>query len=91
MKSNGTTTYLNWALAIAVATTAIGAIKYYFTTREVRNLQTQVMLFQNKQAVLSNLVTDCLEYSKRNPAINSILEANTTLPKGTPAGAKPAK
>lgn len=84
---------MNWALALVVAAAAIGAIKYYFTTREVRNLQTQVALFQNKQAVLNNLVAECLEYGKRNPAINTILEANNvpTKPAATGAGAKPAK
>ncbi len=93
MKNKGTTTYLNWALAIAVVATALGAIKYYFTTREVRNLQTQVMLFQNKQAVLNNLVAECIEYGKLNPAMNTILNANSvpTKPAAAGAGTKPAK
>lgn len=91
MKSEGMTKYLNWALAIVVAATAIFAIQYYFKTREVRNLQTQMMLYQNKQTILNSMIAECLEYSKRNPAIDSILEANNLKqPKSTPAGSKPA-
>lgn len=90
MKSNGTTTTLNWALAIVVAATAMFGIKYYFKTREVRSLQTQMAGYQNKQAILNNLVAECLEYSKRNPSIDPILEANNLKPKSTPTGTKPA-
>jgi len=85
MRSNGTTTILNWTLAAVVVLLAIFAMQYYFKTREVRSLQATVLAYQNKQAVLNNLVAECLEYSKHNPAINPILEANHI--KGQPAAA----
>jgi hypothetical protein len=89
MKSNGTTAILNWALAAVVIATLWGATKYFFKTREVRSLQTQIMLYQNKQVVLQNLVNECLEYAKRNPSLDSILEANKIKAPATPSGTKP--
>jgi hypothetical protein len=82
MKSIGTTTILNWALAIAVIGVGLGGIQYYFKTREVRTLQAQIMNYQNKQAIMNNLIADTMQYSQRNPAIDPILEA---------IGAKPGK
>ena len=83
MKSNGTTTILNWALAVIVAATAIFSVQYVFKTREVRSLQTQMVGYQNKQALLNSLIAECMEYSKRNPSIDTILEANNLKPKPT--------
>ena len=91
MRSNGTTTILNWALVIAVIAVGLGALQYYFKTREVRSLQAQIMNYQNKQALLNNLVAECLEYSKRNPSIDSILEANNLKAKSGTATKTSAK
>lgn len=88
MKKNGTTKILNWALAIAVVLLAVSAVQYFFKTREVRNLQSKIVEYQNKQQFLNNLIAECVEYSKRNPAIDPILEANNIKPKST--GTKPA-
>lgn len=82
MKSIGTTTILNWALAIAVVGVGLGGMQYYFKTREVRTLQAQIMNYQNKQAIMNNLIAETMQYSQRNPAIDPILEA---------IGAKPGK
>jgi len=90
MKSNGTTTILNWALMVVVVGLVWGAIKYYNMTHEARSLQTQLVAYQNKQAVLNNLIAECLEYSKRNPSIDPILEANNLKAKATSTSAKPA-
>ena len=82
MKSNGTTTLLNWALAIAVVGVGLGALQYFFKTRETRSLQSQMAIFQNKQAIMNNLIAEAMQYSQRNPSIDPILES---------VGAKPAK
>ncbi len=82
MKSNGITTILNWALAIAVVGVGLGALQYFFKTREARSLQSQMAIFQNKQAIMNNLIAEAMQYSQRNPSIDPILEA---------IGAKPAK
>ncbi|MBP9903661.1 MAG: hypothetical protein V9H26_21535 [Verrucomicrobiota bacterium] len=91
MKSNGNTTILNWALAIAVVGVGVGAMQYYFKTREARSLQSQMLNYQNKQAFLNNLIADTMQYSKSNPSIDPILEAIGAKPgKNAPAASKPA-
>ena len=88
MKSIGTTNVLNWALAIAVIGVGLGGIQYYFKTREVRTLQAQIMNYQNKQAIMNNLIAETMQYSQRNPAIDPILEAIGAKPgKSAPAAA----
>ena len=92
MKNNGTTTILNWALAVAVIGVGIGAINNYFKTSEARLLQSKILSFQNNQAIMNNLIADTLQYSQRNPSIDPILEAIGAKPgKNVPAAAtKPA-
>lgn len=90
MKNNGLDKILHWALMVIVVLTAVFAFQWFNRTREMRSLQTKVVEFQNRQAMLQNLVNECLEYSKRNPAIDPILEANNVKPKATPT-MKPAK
>jgi ABC-type multidrug transport system fused ATPase/permease subunit len=92
MKSNGITTILNWALAVAVVGVGLGATQYYFKTREARSLQAQMVNYQNKQAFLNNLIADTMQYSQRNSSIDPILEAIGAKPgKNAPAAAtKPA-
>lgn len=92
MKSNGTTTILNWALAIAVIGVGILAMNNFFKTKEVRSLQSQMLNYQNTQAVLNSLIADTMQYSQRNPSIDPILEAIGAKPgKNAPAAApKPA-
>ena len=54
MKTNGTSTIINWALAVAVVALAIFAVQYFFKTREVRNLQSKIVEYQNKQQFLNS-------------------------------------
>jgi ABC-type multidrug transport system fused ATPase/permease subunit len=91
MKSNGINSILNWALAIAVIGVGLGGMQYYFKTREVRTLQAQIMNYQNKQAIMNNLIAETMQYSQRNPAIDPILEAIGAKPgKNAPAAATKA-
>jgi hypothetical protein len=92
MKSDSTTTILNWALAIAVIGVGIGAMNNYFKTSEVRSLQSKILNYQNNQAIMNNLLAETVQYSQRNPAIDPILEAIGVKPgKNAPAAAaKPA-
>jgi hypothetical protein len=91
MKNNGLKSILNWALIAVVILTTVFAFQWFNRSREARSLQNKVMEFQNKQAMLQNLVAECLEYSKRVPAIDPILEANNVKPGKTAAApAKPA-
>jgi len=92
MKSNGSTTILNWALAIAVVGVGIGGLQYYFKTREARSLQAQMVSYQNTQAILNSLIADTMQYSQHNPAIDPLLESiGAKQGKNTPASATTPK
>ncbi len=86
-KNSGTSGILNWALAIAVLGVAIGAINNFFKSREARSLQIQIATFQNKQAIMNNLITEAVQYSQRNPSIDPILESIGAKPAKTPPAA----
>lgn len=96
MKSNGTTTILNWSLAIAVAATAIFAGRFYFASRELRKNQgliekaARLQNAQNDNVKLNGLLSDTLEYSKTHPAIDPVLEKLGVKP-GKPGTAIPTK
>jgi hypothetical protein len=92
-KNDGTTTILNWALAVAVVATGILAMNNIFKTKELRELQSKILIFQNKQASLNNLIAEVMQYSQHNPSIDPILESigakpakNATAPAAKPAG-----
>ena len=91
MKNNGSTTILNWALGLSMVALVVGGMQYFFKTKEVRSLQTQIMFYQSKQQVLNNVIAESLEYSKKNPSIDPILEANNLKPKSAPAAKSTAR
>jgi hypothetical protein len=43
--------------------------------RELRELQARANVFNYKQAVLQAMVNDAIEYGKKNPAIDPLLES----------------
>ena len=96
MKSNGTT-YLNWALIVAVVATAYFGARYFVASREVRQNQGliekagRLQAAQNDALKLNNLLADTLEYSKTHPAIDPLLEKLGIKPAkpGTTAPSKP--
>ena len=63
----------------------------FFRSRELRSLQSQMNRYQATHAAVNLLVNETIEYSKRNPDINPILEAIGVKNKTAPAAAiKPA-
>jgi len=92
MKNNPTGVILNWALGIGLILLFVGGVQYFFRTKEMRSLQTKVGSFQNRQVIVNSLVSDVMEYSKRNPAIDPVLESIGLKPtKSASTGAtKPA-
>ena len=64
---------------------------YIGSAREFRALQAQAGMINNNRALIHALANDAMEYSKRNPAIDPILESVGLKPKSAPAaGTKPA-
>ncbi len=48
---------------------------YISSSREARGFQAQVSQINNNRMLLQALANDLLEYSKKNPSINPILES----------------
>jgi hypothetical protein len=91
MKNDPLTTVLLGLLTIFALTSVIFCWLYVSNTRELRTLQSNVTLVQNKRNVVGALANDTLEYSKRNPAIDPILESVGLKPgKSAPTNAPKA-
>ena len=64
------------ALLFASAVSAsVFALRYAFGTRALRQIQSQVVAVNNSLAFAQSLLNDTLEYSKRNPAIDPLLQS----------------
>ncbi len=73
---------------------AVVAVWYGFDVRDLRRLQPQTVACQTRLNLAQALLNDALEYSKRNPAINPLLQslnpkANTAAAPAAPGS--PAK
>jgi hypothetical protein len=91
MKNDALTTVLNWILAVSLVLSAVYCLQFFFRTRELRSLQSQKARYDATHAGLNLLVNETIEYSKRNPDINPLLEAIGAKSKTAPAAAiKPA-
>lgn len=77
---------LTKALLVLVVVISLWSVYYCMSynskTRELRTMQAQVAFINMRQQVVQALLAEAMEYSKKNPAIDPILEA---------AGAKPSK
>jgi len=76
---------------VSGAASATFAITYSFSTRGLRRLQPQAMAAQARLNAGQALLNDTLEYSKRNPAIDSLLQTlNLKTNAAAAAAPKPA-
>jgi hypothetical protein len=92
MKNNPLTTILLGVLTVSALASVVLCWLYISNTRELRSLQSQANMINNNRTVMTALANDTMEYSKKNPAIDPILESVGLKPsKSTaPAAAKPA-
>jgi hypothetical protein len=82
MKNNPMTTVLLGVLT-ASALLSVGLCwRYISNTRDLRAFQVQAAMINNNRTMINALLNDAVEYSKRNSAIDPILES---------VGAKPGK
>lgn len=86
MKSN---TILTWILAVCVLSSVMFCMKHIFQTRDLRSLSMQVQGINNYRAGIQSLLSDSIEYSKKNPAIDPLLQQIGLKP-GPSASSKPA-
>lgn len=94
MKSNLLVTILNWILATSLILSLIFSYQFFKRTRELRTetltLQQEQVRFQQNIGSMNMLINDLVEYSKKNPKINPILES-IGIGKQPSATAQPAK
>ncbi len=80
MKNNPLTTVLLVMLTIS-ALLSLGLCWLYISnTRELRSIQMQATIINNNRAVINALANDTVEYSKKHPAIDPILESVNLKP-----------
>jgi hypothetical protein len=91
MKNSPLTTVLLGVLGISALLSLVFCWSYMTNAREFRQLQTQATFINGRQAAMNALLNDALEYSKKNPQIDPILEAAGLKPRaGAAATNKPA-
>ena len=75
-------------LFASVVSLALLAAWYVFSVQQYRKVQSELVLVEQNRARMRLLVADCLEYRKRNPAIEPVLQsANILRLQGTNAPA----
>lgn len=92
MKNNPLTRVLLGLLVVSALASVVLCWLYISDTRQLRALQGQANIINNNRTVMTALANDTLEYSKKNPAIDPILESVGLKPSksGSPAAVKPA-
>lgn len=91
MRSNGLTTILNGALGVCLAAAVILCLQYIFLSRDLRQLNAQIAGINAWRNSLQAFAAECVEYSKKNPAILPVLETVGLTGNKAAGAAKPAK
>ena len=91
MKNNPMTTVLLAVLTISALLSVGLCWRYVSNARELRMLQVQATMINNNRATINALANDVMEYSKKNQAIDPILESVGLKPgkSNLPATTKP--
>lgn len=66
---------LTGLLFVSAITAAVCTMVYVRGANELRGLQAQASAIENNRNLVRALANDAVEYSKRNPAINSTLQS----------------
>jgi hypothetical protein len=93
MKQDSTIGILTGVLALSALASAILLVLFYTHSRSLHSLQTQYFGINTHLQRVNALASDCVEYSKKNAAIDPLLIEIGVKPKNataTPAAAKPA-
>ena len=75
MKNNSLATALVGLLLVVALLTAWFAITFNLSYLQLRRLQTKAAAYTNNRALVQTLGNELLEYGKRNPAIDPILQS----------------
>jgi hypothetical protein len=74
------------ALCVCALFTAFETVGFEMHVRQLRQLEFTKLQLQNSQSVANGLMNDAVEYGKRNPSINPIIQ--TALRPATAPAAK---
>jgi len=77
------TIFLLAILALSAVLSAFFCARYISSTRQLRLIQGQMNFINSRTTSITALANDALEYSKRNSAIDPILEATGLKPSKT--------
>lgn len=87
MRSNSLTNFLVGLVALGVVATSGLALYYVRSVQKLNLLQRQAAVANRNRALVNSLAAETLEYSKRNPAIDPVLQSVGLKPRQP--GAKP--
>ncbi len=62
-------------LAVSVLISGVFTVIYVTNVKSLRTLQSQASFVNNRQNLARALLTEAVEYSKRNPAIKPVLQS----------------
>jgi hypothetical protein len=92
LRNNAFTHLLVGLVVVVVMATSFLAFSYIRSVRKLNVLQLQTALISRNRTLANSLVNDVLEYSKRNPAVDPILQSIGAKPRaGAPANQVPPK
>ncbi len=75
MRSNSFTALLVGLLFVSAAAAAVQVLRLSFATRDLRRIQPRIVEINAHLNLAQALLNDALEYSKRNPAIDPLLQS----------------
>ena len=81
MKSNLTCTLALGVFLVCALYTVWLSVRVYFSGQELQQIQYQYMGLEQTHEALQSLANEALEFSKKNPAINPILQRFEIKPK----------
>ena len=66
------------------------SVRYYFSVKEFQDIQIQIQAIEGTMTGMQRLVNETIEYSKKNPDIDPILQKfRLKAPPAAPAAAAP--
>lgn len=87
MSKNSLAGLLAGALVLLSLFAFWACLRYYFSLQQWRQMQVQALAINNVRGATFALANEAVEYGKKNPAINPILEKFDVIGKGTNAPA----
>lgn len=90
MRNNGFTKLLVGLLVVFVLATSALTFLYVRSVQKLNRLQLQNALIVRNRALVNSLAAESIEYSKRNPALDPVLQSVGIKPKGSGAPSQPA-